>query len=256
MRLFKQRKPVLLHLRQMFRLKDNEETPVFIAAIDAVNAFYHVGNQPLHLGERARPVELNIRGKLFVIIDVNQSNVGHLLLEEALVMRRLRAVEPILKQHCALILLAVDGDAHHLVGVAGVLNGRSNKRGSKVKIRLNAANVRLAIDLLHALVAPDDPPAALHERAGNRNLVDETFGEFGILGKDIVVLPLLLLCPAQLRRAANEHQQDGYNEGNSPREHAALRKQIGKRNSATEQSKQNRNGNKASLCLFHTVLPL
>ncbi len=47
-------KRFLLELRQVFRLKDHEVPPVFIAAIGPdIRTLDHVRDEPLHLGEHA-----------------------------------------------------------------------------------------------------------------------------------------------------------------------------------------------------------
>ena len=172
-RLLQQRKPRALHLRQMLRFKYHEEAPVLIAAIHAVDFLHKLGDQTLHLGEHARPMKLHIRGKLFVVVDIDQRDIRHLLFEEPLIMRSLRAIQPVLKQHRTLVLLAVHGHAHHLIDIARELQRNRDERRRKIKVRLHAADIRLGIDLLHALVAPGNRSVPLDQRAGNCNLIDQ-----------------------------------------------------------------------------------
>ncbi|MPN13710.1 hypothetical protein SDC9_161034 [bioreactor metagenome] len=166
-RLLQQRKARAFQLRQMLCLKYHEKPPVFIAPVYAVNLFHEIRHQTLHLGKHAGFMKLHIGGKLFVVVDVDQRHIRHLLLKEALIVRRLGAIQPVLKEHRALILLAIDGHAHDLIDIARVFYRHGDQRRIKVKMRLDAADVRFGEYLLHTLVAPGELSIPFNQRTGD-----------------------------------------------------------------------------------------
>ena len=237
-RLFQQREARALQLRQMLRLKHDEEPPVVIAAIDAVDVLDQIRNQPLHLGEHAGSVELSVRRELFVIVDVDQRDIRHLFLKESLIMRGLRAVEPILKQHRPLVRFAMDGHAHHLIHAARMLQRHGDQRCVKIKMRQHAANVRLREDLLHGLVAPYNLSVPLNERTGNRNLIDQPRYNLRVFGKHIVhaLLQGFLLPPFQIERDEENDQRQP--ERDTQREKAVCLKPAGEEDRTAKHAKQ------------------
>ncbi|MPN00045.1 hypothetical protein SDC9_147239 [bioreactor metagenome] len=256
MRLFQQRKARVLQLRQVLRLEHHEIAPVLVAAVDAVDTAHQIRNQPFHLGEHAGLMKLNIRGEFLVIIDVDQRDIRHLFFKEALIVRRLGAVEPILKDHRPRILLAVDRHAHHLKNVARELHRHSDQRRLKIKVRLRAADIRLGEYLRHRLVSPGNLSVALDERAGNPHGVDQFRGDFGIFRKD-VVHPFLHAARAfSLQRETDEKDNERSAQRGSGSQEPVGLIQPGRKNGEAQYAGENAQRNQAGFLLFHTVAPV
>ncbi|MPM44452.1 hypothetical protein SDC9_91130 [bioreactor metagenome] len=229
-RLLQKRKALFFEFRQRACFKNDEEAPVFVPAVDAVERFHHFGDQPLHLAEHAGTVERNIRRQFFIVVYIDQCHIRHLFFKQALIMRRLGAVDPILKHQFAVVLFPVGGYAHHLINAAGELHWRCNERRGKVEVRLNQANIRVFVKLFEYLVTPDDLAARFNKRAGNGNAVDQFSSQRGIFGKHIVHLLLSFARPVELHAAADDQQQDNHAE-----RHAGYRQQHGLNRSGEEQ---------------------
>ena len=183
----KQGKALLFKLCDALCLEHDEKAGVFVAPVCAFNPRHKFAHKPFHFCEHRVAVKLLIGVQLVVIVHINESHGRHLLLIQAGIVQRFRAVDPVLEHEPARIwVFALHGHAHHLEVSSVDFKGLRLCGEAGFQTRHKLRDVLPAVNIMECRITPQDAPLAVKQQRGNADAVHDLCRSGSVFQEDIV----------------------------------------------------------------------